>query len=55
MKNFFKNYKTILGAIIGSLVVILPSFGINFSAHESNTVLAFAVMIVSIFAKDFDK
>ena len=52
---FWKNYKTIIGAVVGVVPIILTNFGVKI---PTNVVLDFAgaaIFIVGIMAKDFNK
>ena len=52
---FWKNYKTIIGAVVGIAPIILTNFGVQI---PTNVVLDFAgaaIFIVGLMAKDFDK
>ena len=55
MNDFFKNYKTILGALIGIIPIIASDFGFTIPTSVAVDFAGVAVFIVGIMAKDFNK
>jgi uncharacterized membrane protein len=52
---FWKNYKTIIGAVVGITPVILNSFGITLPSNVALDFAGVAIFIVGLMAKDFNK
>ena len=55
MNMFFKNYKTIIGAVVGIVPIILTNFGIQLPTNIALDFSGIAIFIVGIMAKDFNK
>ncbi len=55
MNNFFKNYKTILGALIGTIPIVANAFGFSIPTSVAVDFAGVAVFVVGIMAKDFNK
>ena len=51
---FFKNYKTIIGAVVGITPVILTSFGVNLPTSVIVDISGLAIFFIGIMAKDFN-
>ena len=55
MKNdFFKNYKTILGAIVGIIPIVANGFGFKIPTSVALDFAGVAIFIVGMMAKDFN-
>ncbi len=52
---FWKNYKTMIPAILGILPVISSSLGFPISAQISADITGIALFFIGMLAKDFDK
>ena len=52
---FWKNYKTIIGAVIGIIPIVSNSLGFHIPENVALDFTGFAVFIVGILAKDFNK
>ena len=54
MNDFFKNYKTILGAMIGIIPIVASSFGFKIPTAVAVDFAGVAIFIVGMMAKDFN-
>ena len=52
---FWKNYKTIIGAVVGITPIVLSSFGFQLPVNIALDFSGLAVFIVGLMAKDFNK
>lgn len=52
---FWKNYKTIIPAILGIVPVISNALGFPISAQISTDIAGISLFFIGIMAKDFDK
>lgn len=55
MNIFFKNYKTIIGAVVGIIPIIADNFGFHIPTHIALDFAGVAIFIIGIMAKDFNK
>ena len=55
MNDFFKNYKTILGALVGIVPIVANGFGFKIPTSVAVDFAGVAVFVVGIIAKDFNK
>lgn len=52
---FWKNYKTIIGAVIGIIPIVAEGFGFHITTAVAVDFAGVAVFVVGIMAKDFNK
>ena len=52
---FWKNYKTIIGAIVGIIPILASSFGFQLPTHIVLDFAGIAIFIIGLMAKDFNK
>ena len=52
---FWKNYKTIIGAVVGVVPIVLSNFGIQLPTNVALDFAGMAIFIVGLMAKDFNK
>lgn len=52
---FWKNYKTILPAVLGIIPVVSNALGFPIPAHITADITGLALFFIGIMAKDFDK
>ena len=55
LTNFFKNYKTMLGALVGIVPIIANGFGFKIPTGVALDFAGVAIFIVGLMAKDFNK
>jgi hypothetical protein len=52
---FWKNYKTIIGAIIGIIPIVSDNLGFHIPTNVAMDFTGLAIFIIGMIAKDFDK
>lgn len=52
---FYKNYKTIIGAVVGIIPILSESFGFHIPSQVALDISGVAIFIVGIMAKDFNE
>ena len=52
---FWKNYKTLIGAVVGITPILASSFGFKLPVNIALDFSAVAIFIVGLMAKDFNK
>ena len=52
---FWKNYKTIIPAILGTVPVISNALGFNIPVQISTDITGIALFFIGMLAKDFNK
>lgn len=52
---FWKNYKTIIGAVVGITPIVLTNFGFKLPVNVAMDFAGVAIFIVGMMAKDFNK
>ena len=52
---FWKNYKTIIGAVVGIIPIVANGLGFQLPANVALDFAGIAIFIVGLMAKDFNK